>query len=270
MNDFVENISAGIVQGDGFGSAARDYAEHRKGFPPATFDELLRLGIGEPSQVILDIGCGTGTLALGFAQRGCEVTGVDIDPRMLEEASRLANNQRLEVAWLEAPAENTGLPKSTFDVITAGQCWHWFDQVKTVAECARLLKADGKLAVCWFDWIALPNTVPGVTEALIEMHNPEWKLGGIRTRDDYYELFESTFTEHALRIVGEFDFVDDTNYTRLSWRKRVLASAGIVALSSDKAKAFDEELDKLLVREFGSGDLLTPHRVVTFVLAKKE
>ena len=161
------------------------------------------------------------------------------------------------------------MPDSAFDAITAGQCWHWFDQVPTITECARLLKPDGKLALCWFDWIPLTDTVPGVTEALIEKHNPEWKLGGIRTRDDYYELFESIFTKHALSISGEFDFIDETMYSRLSWRKRIQASAGIVALDSDKARAFDEELDKTLIEEFGTGDLHTPHRVVSFVLAKK-
>ena len=269
MADFVEKITSGDIEGTKFGSAAKEYAEHRKGFPDSTFNELQKLDVGKPNQVLLDLGCGTGTLARGFAQRGCKVTGADIDHRMLEEASKLATKEGVEVAWLEASAENTGLPDSAFDAITAGQCWHWFDQVPTITECARLLKPDGKLALCWFDWIPLPDTVPGVTEALIEKHNPEWKLGGIRTRDDYYELFESIFTKHALSISGEFDFIDETMYSRLSWRKRIQASAGIVALDSDKAQAFDEELDKTLIEEFGTGDLHTPHRVVSFVLAKK-
>ena len=269
MADFVEKITSGDIEGTKFGSAAKEYAEHRKGFPDSTFNELQKLDVGKPNQVLLDLGCGTGTLARGFAQRGCKVTGADIDHRMLEEASKLATKEGVEVAWLEASAENTGLPDSAFDAITAGQCWHWFDQVPTITECARLLKPDGKLALCWFDWIPLTDTVPGVTEALIEKHNPEWKLGGIRTRDDYYELFESIFTKHALSISGEFDFIDETMYSRLSWRKRIQASAGIVALDSDKARAFDEELDKTLIEEFGTGDLHTPHRVVSFVLAKK-
>ena len=149
------------------------------------------------------------------------------------------------------------------------RCWHWFDQEKALAECARLLTPNGKLALCWFDWIPLPGTVPGVTEELIESHNPDWQLGGIRTRDDYYDLFKSTFTQHAMKIVGEFDFIDDTTYSRISWRKRIQASAGIVALSPEKALAFDQELDQILIKEFGSGDLETPHSVAGFVLAKK-
>jgi len=123
--------------------------------------------------------------------------------------------------------------------------------------------------VCWFDWIPSPGTVPGVTEELIESHNPDWQLGGTRTRDDYYNLCESTFTEHAMKIIGEFDFVDDTTYSRISWRKRIQASAGIVALSTEKALAFDRELDELLLKEFGPNKLSTPHSVAGFVLAKR-
>ncbi|MEC7116747.1 MAG: hypothetical protein VXW71_01035, partial [Actinomycetota bacterium] len=115
----------------------------------------------------------------------------------------------------------------------------------------------------------LPGTVPGVTEELIESHNPDWKLGGIRARDDYYNSCKSIFTHHAMKIVGEFDFIDDTTYSRISWCKRIQASAGIVALSPEKALAFDQELDQTLIKEFGSGDLETPHSVVGFVLAKK-
>ena len=72
-----------------------------------------------------------------------------------------------------------------------------------------------------------------------------------------------------MKIVGEFDFVDETTYSRISWRKRIQASAGIVGLSPEKALAFDQELDQILIKEFGSGDLETPHSVVSFVLAKK-
>ena len=269
MTDFFESASAGPIQGDRFGSAAKDYADHRKGFPDTTFDELLKLGVGESGQSLLDLGCGTGTLARGFANRGCVVTGADIDQRMVDEASRLARDEQLDITWRHAPAENTKLPSNTFDAVTAGQCWHWFDQEKAIVECARLLKPNGKLALCWFDWIPLPGTVPGVTEELIESHNPDWKLGGIRARDDYYNSCKSIFTHHAMKIVGEFDFIDDTTYSRISWCKRIQASAGILALSPEKALAFDQELDQTLIKEFGSGDLETPHSVVGFVLAKK-
>ena len=44
-----------------------------------------------PSERVLEIGCGTGTLALMMAQRGATVVAIDSSPRMLAEARRKAN-----------------------------------------------------------------------------------------------------------------------------------------------------------------------------------
>ncbi len=141
---------------------------------------MVALGVGTPGQRLLDLGCGTGTLARQFATRGCIVTGADVDTRMLAAARSLAVAAGLQVAWWECPAEDTGLPSASFDVVTAAQCWHWFDGEAAAEEVRRLLVSGGLVAVCGFDWLPLSNTVSGVTEALIQAHNPSWNLGGIR------------------------------------------------------------------------------------------
>ena len=51
-----ETASTGPIQGDRFGSAAKDYADHRKGFPDATFDKLQKLGVGESGQSLWILG----------------------------------------------------------------------------------------------------------------------------------------------------------------------------------------------------------------------
>ncbi len=113
--------------GDRFGSAADDYAVHRADFPSAGIDRMVALGVGTAGQRLLDLGCGTGTLARQFAARGCSVTGADVDARMLAAGGALAESAGLEVSWRECPAEDTGLGSASFDVVTAAQCWHWFD-----------------------------------------------------------------------------------------------------------------------------------------------
>jgi len=246
------------VSGHQFGSLADDYALHRADFPVAGIERLVALGVGISGQRLLDLGCGTGTIARQFAARGCTVTGVDIDVRMLAAARDLAAEADLQIEWLECHAEETGFSPGSFDVITAAQCWHWFDGEAAASEVRRLLLAGGLVAVCGFDWLPLPGTVSGVTEALIETHNPSWKLGGIR---DPGPSVRRQLEDAGLEVLETFTFDIDVPYAVESWHRRIGASAAILDLSAEAAAAFDAQLRKVLTEQFPGDYLIAPHRV---------
>ena len=69
-----------------------------------------------------------------------------------------------------ATAEDTQLPGASYDLVTAGQCWHWFDGDRAAAEARRLLRPGGSVVIAHFDWIPLPGNVASSTEAKIERH----------------------------------------------------------------------------------------------------
>src|SRR5262249_58791170 len=110
--------------------------------------------------------------------RGCQSTGLDRSTPLMEEAARIDRHAGISVRYVEAPAEATGLPEASFDLVIAGQCWHWFDRPRAIAEARRLLKPGGYLVIAHFDWIPLPGNIADLTEKLIEEHSPKWKLGG--------------------------------------------------------------------------------------------
>ncbi|MBT3246261.1 MAG: methyltransferase domain-containing protein [Actinobacteria bacterium] len=250
------------VPGDSFGAAAADYARHRKGFPPETLDRLEAHGIGLSGQHILDLGCGTGTIARQMAARGCTVVGLDVDSRMLVAADDMALADGVEVDWVEAPAEATGLPDGSFDSIVAGQSWHWFNQDEAITEVGRLLAPNARFAVCGFDWLPLPDTVPGATEALIEAYNPAWDLGGIR---NYEPSLLPLLDRVDFKVVVTFRFDLDVVYAEPAWRRRIAASAGIVNLPPEEAAAFDRDLAEMLAERFPGPEVHTPHRVWAIV-----
>ncbi len=107
-----------------FGKTAADYRRHRAGFPEAYFTRVAQYGVGIQTQALLDLGTGTGTLARGFARRGCRVTALDPSAAMMAQARQIDAEEGIAIEYLEARAEASGLPDDAFDVITAGQCWH--------------------------------------------------------------------------------------------------------------------------------------------------
>jgi len=60
--------------------------------------------------------------------------GLDTSSAMLAEAEAAAEGAGLAVRWAQGRAEATGLPDAAFDVVCAGQCWHWFDGPRAAGE----------------------------------------------------------------------------------------------------------------------------------------
>ena len=58
------------------------------------------LGYIEPGDLVLDVGCGTGTLAIKAAQKGAQVIGIDQSPAMLKLAQKLSSSCGILTVWL--------------------------------------------------------------------------------------------------------------------------------------------------------------------------
>lgn len=242
-----------------FGKTACDYGSYRAGFPERLFDELAAREIGRAGQLVLDLGTGTGSLARGFARRGAAVTGLDPSAAMLAEARRLVSEAGLAVDFRQGRAEATGLPDRHFDVVTAGQCWHWFERPAAAAEVRRILKPGGCLVICHFDWIPLSGNVVAATEALIEAHNPLWAGGG---GAGLHPAWLADAAEAGFTAIETFSFDLDAVYSHAAWRGRIRASAGVGAsLATEAVERFDKELAALLAERFPDDPLQVPHRV---------
>jgi SAM-dependent methyltransferase len=246
-----------------FGRTAKDYAAHRAGFPTELFVRLATMGLGRSGQRLLDLGTGTGTLARGFARRGASVVGVDPAEPLLVEARRLAAHEGVQVDFRVGRAEDIDSPDDAFDVVTAGQCWHWFDRPAAAAECRRVLVDGGTLVICYFDWLPVPGNVVAATEALILEHNPEWPLaGGL----GMYPLWTLDVAEAGFTGLETFSFDVDVSYSHEAWRGRIRASAGVAAsLPPDAVANFDTELAALLDEDYPDEPLAIPHRVWALV-----
>src|SRR4051794_41059364 len=76
-------------------------------------------------QTVLDVGCGTGVVALTAAQRGAKVSGADLTPALLERARENAQIAGMEIDWSEADVEALPFADGQFDVVLS-QFGHMF------------------------------------------------------------------------------------------------------------------------------------------------
>ena len=99
---------------------------------------------------ILDVGCGTGTLAalIKAAHPAAEVVGLDGDPQILEIARAKARNQKLEIQFDQGMSFELPYPDESFDVVFTSMMLHHLtrdDKQKTALEMYRVLRPGGKL-----------------------------------------------------------------------------------------------------------------------------
>ncbi|MCO4764575.1 MAG: methyltransferase domain-containing protein [Myxococcales bacterium] len=252
-----------------FGRAADDYAKHRQGFPAEFLARLQRLGLGTPGQQVVDVGTGTGTLARQLAALGCVVDAVDRSPEMVAVARRLAADQQLSIAFHNCGAEDTGLPSGQADLVIAGQCWHWFDQQRAIAEAWRLLTPGGALVVCHLDWLQLPGNIVDVSVGLAHRQHSGAPPASELPVHGMYPRWLPAIETAGFQNTETFGFTHDLQYTPEAWRGRMRASALVGgSLSEAAVMAYDASLASVLTAQFSGDHLRVPHRVWALISRK--
>jgi predicted deacylase/ubiquinone/menaquinone biosynthesis C-methylase UbiE len=95
---------------------------------------------------ILDVGCGTGFFTILLAQQGYEVTGIDLTPKMIENAKILAKEEGCACEFCCMDAEKLEFPDESFDVvISRNLTWTVPDAMQAYGEWVRVLRKGGIL-----------------------------------------------------------------------------------------------------------------------------
>ncbi|HJU18762.1 MAG TPA: class I SAM-dependent methyltransferase [Stellaceae bacterium] len=111
-------------------------------------DRLLAGLAGKGPLDALDVGCGTGFLALELAARGHRVTGIDFAPAMLAEARGKAAARGLAIRFEEGDAEALPFPARHFDLVVSRHLlWTLPHPEAAIDEWIRVLRPGGRLAV---------------------------------------------------------------------------------------------------------------------------
>lgn len=131
---------------------------------------LVKFAAVRAGETVLDIGTGTGVVAVTAARAGATVTGLDLTPELLvnaRENARIAGHPG--IVWMEGDAERLPYPDASFDVVLS-QFGHMFaprpDVV--VSEVRRVLKPAGRFVFATWP----PEHFVGRMFAFVAKHSP--------------------------------------------------------------------------------------------------
>ncbi len=251
------------VWAQSFGSDAERYDRTRPRYPQQMVERIVAASSGTD---FLDVGCGTGIAARQFQAAGCRVLGIEVDPRMAEEARQFG----LEVEV--APFEEWDSAWRTFDGVVAGQAWHWIDAVAGAAKAAQVLRAGGRLAVFWNVF----QPPPGVAAAFSAVNQRvltgplanSWSRPAL---EGYAPLFAKA--ADGVRQAGGYGDVEewryewDWPYTRDTWLDQVPTFGGHSQLPPEKLEELLVGLGEAVDAVGGSFTMAYTTVVVTAVRA---
>jgi SAM-dependent methyltransferase len=229
-------INKNIDGGKAFdwGRASEDYAKFRDIYPEEFYEKIISLGLCVKGQKVLDLGTGTGVLPRNMYKYGAKFIGADISGNQIEQARLLTAEANMDIEYVAASAETVDFPVESFDVITACQCFMYFDKAVALPKIHKMLKTGGHFCVLFMAWLPFESEIAKRSEELVLKYNPHWSAHGMKRHvlgepDWSRELFD-------LEVAETFDLT--VAFTRETWHGRMRACRGVIASSlSDEEKA---------------------------------
>lgn len=218
-----------------WGRASGDYAKFRDIYPQEFYRRILDLGLCKAGQDVLDLGTGTGVLPRALYPYGAHFVGADISEQQIAEARRLAAKENMDIDFMVSGAEALSFPPDSFDVITACQCFIYFDKSVVLPKFHQLLRADGHFCELWMAWLPEEDEIAAASEELILKYNPTWT--GVRFLRPVLTEPEWAAPYFSAKNLISYDI--NIPFNRETWHGRIRACRGIGA-SSLPQKAIDE------------------------------
>lgn len=119
-------------------------------------EKIIELARLKPGESVLDVGCGTGTLAIAAKRRvgpGGHVNGIDASPEMIARANKKALRAGLEIDFKSGVVEALPFPDAQFDAVLSTLMLHHLPRKlreEGAREIRRVLKPGGRVLIVDF------------------------------------------------------------------------------------------------------------------------
>ena len=230
-----------IDHGNAFdwGRVSENYAKFRDIYPAAFYDKIMELGLCIKGQRVLDLGTGTGVLPRNLYPYGAQFTGADISENQLAQARRLSEEANMSIEYVVGSAESVDFPNDSFDVVTACQCFHYFDKAAALPNIHRMLKPGGHFCILFMTPLPSDSEIVRRGEKLVLQYNPAWTGGGVGR---YTPPETPAWAKPLYEAANIVTFDLNVPFTRENWHGRMMTCRGISAslVSTETTAAFEQ------------------------------
>ena len=261
MNITDKNIDNG--KAFDWGKTSADYAKFRDIYPQQFYDRILERNLCKDGQDILDIGTGTGVIPRNMYRYGANWTGTDISENQIEQAKLLSEG--MNIKYFATPTEQLDFPDGSFDVITACQCFWYFNHEKVCTDFYRMLKPNGRILVLYMAWLPFEDKIAAESEKLVLKYNPAWTGCG----EKRHPIFIPECYNEKFELVYHDEYSINVPFTRQSWNGRMKACRGVGASLSEADIAGWEKEHVALLNEIAPESFDILHYAAIAELKKK-
>jgi SAM-dependent methyltransferase len=246
-----------------FASTAPYFARYRPAYRESML-AMLRETFGPDGRgALLDLGCGTGSLAIPLAPMFEHVLAMDPDDAMRAEGERIARERGItNIEWRFGGSHDLTPQLGTFRLVTIGNAFHWMDRARTIEALYPLVTDDGGIAIVGYGY-PFADEVPlapwrRAIEAIVRRYNDRFRGFGMAVSpDDRHQthVLKSKFTRMNVWL------------ERYEQRWTIDEMVGNLYSSSycnprlrgDRASEFERELRAVIAPFASSGVLSEPY-----------
>jgi ubiquinone/menaquinone biosynthesis C-methylase UbiE len=242
-----------------FRDTAWNYARFRPSYPREAIDKVVEHFALEGGSSAIDLGCGTGQVAIPLALRGVDVWAVDPSIEMLEQGrheARTAGAGNITSLLGDDASFASLLPSQRFDVCVMGSSFQWMDRDAVLATLDGVISERGGVALLGNEigvWTGDAEWYAICRDVIVEFLGPSRRAGG-GVYNDPPERHETVLARSAFTTVQTHRLatrhllsVEDIVGLQLS------TSYASPALLGDRVDAFCETLADRLMQRASSG-----------------
>lgn len=246
---------------DSFGNIGATYAAVRPDYSKRLIDDIITISDIPNRGNILEIGGGTGKATLPFAQKGYDITLVDISKKLIEIAKKGLRHFQ-NVRYIVSPFEEAKLPAEEYDLVIAAQALHWIKPEFRFRKPWKILKEEGHLAV-FSNFHIQENELERQIRKLYLGYCPDYPdIGSQGLR-----RMQNQFNESGLfKKVKRRAYRRDIEYSRDNYIGLVNSFSWVSTLPTDERKQLLGKIEEVL----GKRIIVTVPTETVLLIAKKD